>query len=275
MAQILLRQAKRTASSALIKSGLHRVLYPRNFHAYCCGTGRSGTHSIRATFQNYRAAHEPEMDRSLALAIKFLEGKAQASEIEKTLKDRDRRLWLEMDSSNLNQIFLRQLVKFFPSAKFLLTIRDLYSWSDSMFNDALNKNYTPMWAQITRIRMKPVHFPHTENDQPLEERGLYSLPSYFNYWNEHNASVLDIVPSDRLLVVRTQEIVSRTAEMAKFFGIPSENLKVEEGQRFAAPQKFGVLAELDPDYVRNTAEKFGGELMQRFFPDVTSGSVGD
>ncbi len=37
----------------------HRLL-PRNFHAYCVGTDKSGTKSLAAILQkNYRSAHEP------------------------------------------------------------------------------------------------------------------------------------------------------------------------------------------------------------------------
>src|SRR5262245_45459608 len=43
-----------------IKSRLRPLLLPRRFHAFGVGMPKTGTHSLAAVFERYRALHEPE-----------------------------------------------------------------------------------------------------------------------------------------------------------------------------------------------------------------------
>src|SRR5436190_16002112 len=109
----------------------------RRTRFYCVGTGKSGTHSVAEMFsRNVRAQHEPE---ALELIDKILDrhfGRITEAEWTEWLRARDRRLALEVDSSHLNLDLLDFLLHEFPDARFLLTIRDCYSWLNSMFNQS-------------------------------------------------------------------------------------------------------------------------------------------
>ena len=157
-------------------------------------------------------------------------------------------------------------------AIFILTFGDPSPGVDSIFSDVHTPPSPPHWAQLMRRRMKPEVYPHTKHDAPLAERGLYSLAGYFSYWTAHNRSVLERVPENRLLVVRTDEIVSRTGDMAYFLGVSEDSLVPEAGRKFATrgEKKHGMLARLDSAYVRETAESFCGDLLRRFYPELTA-----
>ena len=134
----LRRRVRNQIRSRLGDLRLLPLVLPRRFHAYGCGMAKTGTHSIYALFGNYRTAHEVDLRRMVRLAVASLDGSISDQEIERLLLRRDRQLWLEMDSSNINGDLIRPLVRISPQAKFILTIRDVYSWLDSAINQMIN-----------------------------------------------------------------------------------------------------------------------------------------
>lgn len=268
MAPRISRHLKRTARVALGHLGLLSLVRPRRFQAYCCGTAKSGTHSINAIFKNYRTAHEVDIERTIRLAVTYLDGVVAENQMVRLLTKRDRLLWLEVDSSLLNGVLAKPMAAAFPNAKFILTIRDAYSWADSCMNHQINVSVPDMWYQLDRRVMELATTQHTKWDAPLKDRGLYPLASYFRNWAAHNRMVLDNVPENRLFVVKTREIADHIADLADFVQVPKETLKTESTWSYAATKKHGVLAQMDGDYVRETAEKYCSELMQRFFPEI-------
>ena len=101
---------------------------PRRFHAYGVGMAKSGTHSLAAVFQNYRAMHEPQHEQMLHAILAADQGSFSADERIEFLTGRDRKLQLEIDVSQLNYFFLPELVALFPAAMFILTMRDCDPW---------------------------------------------------------------------------------------------------------------------------------------------------
>jgi len=149
---------------------------PRAFHAYCVGTNKSGTHSIANIFSRcYNARHEPEhyflIDRILAAANGKIDQKAMA----RYLINRDKRLWLELESSLLTNLLVDILVTEFKQAKFILTIRDCYSWLDSAINSELNRPVTYSWQKWLDFAFKAKQLKHSQAEKILAEHGLYTL----------------------------------------------------------------------------------------------------
>ncbi len=271
MPQRLRRRVRNVIRSALGDLRLLPFCLPRRFHAYCCGHHKTGTHSINAIFSNYRSAHEADLQRTVRLAIAHMDGVMSDQEIDRFLLRRDRQLWLEMDSSAINGSLVKPLVRISPQAKFILTIRDVYGWVDSCINQAIN--YDPYKTPLGLLHRRSMHmqldlFSYTPQDGPLESLGMHSLASFFHLWSEHNRAVLDSVPKDRLLIVKTSDIETEIPAIAAFVGVPAETLVAASERRYVSPKKHGVLAQLDSGYVRETAEQYCGELMQQFFPDV-------
>jgi hypothetical protein len=232
---------------------------------------KTGTHSLAGLFDDYRAVHHPDAELRLDLAIRLLSNQIDVREIERVLGKRDRFMWLEMESSTLSGILIEPLLKACPEKKYILTIRDVYSWAESWMDHTINKPPRPQsgFAALDRIRLRGEEFPHTPNDAPLAARGLASLASYFSLWADHNRSVLAAVPPDRLLIVRTSEILDRIPEIAAFAGVSPGSLRPDLGWQFAAPKKHHMLSKLDASYVGGTAKDRCGDLMEQFFPDDT------
>src|SRR5687767_10816826 len=107
----------------------------RRAHLYCVGTGKSGTHSVVSMFsKSVRAPHESEATVLMEKFLAWKSGDLDQTQFRQWLVARDRRLALEVDSSNLNRDILPFLLREFRDARFLLTIRDCYSWCDSFMN---------------------------------------------------------------------------------------------------------------------------------------------
>jgi hypothetical protein len=81
--------------------------------------------------------------------------------------------------------------------------------------------------------------------------------------------VIEALEPDRLLILETSQIATRMPEIAAWAGVPPETLRRDRNWLFSAPKKHGVLATLDESYVQDTAERFCGPLMPRFFPGVS------
>src|SRR6476660_6555972 len=221
------RQVRRIGGHAARQLGLLPWLLPRRTDVSCCGLSKTGTHSMAGLFKAYRAEHHPDRDTRLELAIGLLQGKLAETKIERLLRRRDRALWLEMESSTLAGILIAPLARACPTKRFVLTVRDVYSWCDSWFDHNLNFPEDPGFTYLDRVRLQPEAFPSTRHDRPLQDRGFFSLAAYFSLWSRHSHHVLDALPPKRLLVVRTHELLTRLQEIAVFAGVPVGTLQPE------------------------------------------------
>ena len=243
---------------------------PRRFDLCCCGLSKTGTHSMAGLFENYRSAHHPDPQLRLRLATEHLRRELDQARAVRVLRRRDRLLRLEMESSSLAGILVAPLIAACPGKKFVLTIREVYSWCDSWLDHNINEppvDSSP-WAALDRLRLHADVVGPTRYDLPLTERGLPPLECYFRLWAEHNSHVLDLVPAERVLVVETDRILERIPEIAAWAGVPPETLRSDRGWLFSAPRRHQMLAKLDASYVRDTAERLCGGLMSTYFPTV-------
>ena len=265
-----LARAYRAARSRAARA-LRPLLRPRRFDLCCCGLSKTGTHSMAGIFENYRSAHHPDGDLRLPLAIAWLKGEVGEPEVRRTLRCRDRDLWLEMESSSLAGILIEPFVRACPDKKFVLTLRDVYSWCDSWIDHNLNQppaDSSP-WLALDRVRLRIDDFSPTRFDAPLTERGLPPLACYFQLWTSHNARVLEAVPANRLLIVETGRLSEKMPEIAQWVGMPAETMRADRKWIFAAPRKHRVLSTLDGSYVRETADRHCGALLREYFPDLS------
>jgi hypothetical protein len=174
---------------------------------------KTGTHSLAGVFSRYRAWHEPELEHFQQIIMARANGDLSDSAARDQIRRLDRRRWLEFNSSWTNYFLLELLLDEYPRAKFLLTIRDCYSWLDSVFNQLLGRNHKEFQHQFHRwlaVSLSPGS--HEDGDRVLAERGLWPL----DHGSAAGASISRIlawVPSDRLLIIRTR-IFDVTSQLA-------------------------------------------------------------
>jgi hypothetical protein len=173
---------------------------------------------------------------------------------------------LELDSSQLNYFLLDSLVSEFPNAKFILTIRDCYSWLDSFINHQLSRNCSPNWQRLRDFRFDS-NSEYKEEERILAQHGLYTLDGYLSYWAEHNREVLTTVPKEKLLVVRTHEIPQEIEKIADFLSISLDKLNLSKAHSFKAKNHFNILSEINKQFIDNKVNLHCKSLMDEFFPE--------
>ena len=240
----------------------------RRIQLYCIGTAKSGTHSMHELLgSNLRSAHEPESDEVIDVILANAAGRMNDSEIVDYLLLRDRRLTLELDSSHLNIFLLHKLVQLFPTAKFVLTIRDPYTWMDSFINHQLNHGGSEKWIAMRDFRFRPDLYVHQPEEVVLKDHGLYTIDGYLSYWGWHNRKALAVVPEEQLLIVRTDQISERVSDIEAFSGLRKGRLQRRKSHSFKATRKYGVLDRVDRQFIEQKIQEHCGNLVARFFPE--------
>ncbi|HUB87332.1 MAG TPA: sulfotransferase, partial [Verrucomicrobiae bacterium] len=187
------------------------------------------------------------------------------------LRARDRELALEVDSAALNYWILDLLLREFPDARFVLTIRDCYSWLNSQLNQWLRfPDADERWSKIRQLRLTSTANDYEPGEEVLKEKNFHSLDAHFAHWTTHNARVLATVPSARLLVVRTDEIGRRAIEIADFARLPRRCICSQQTHEFQNPQKQDIIRKIDRGLLERKVEQHCRPLMAQFFPEIKS-----
>lgn len=235
------------------------------------GPAKSGTHSLAAMFSGCSSsAHEADANELITLILERDQNKRQADPLRKYLIDRSLRRSLQVDSSQLNYFILSELLEMFPEARFVLTARDCYTWLDSFINDSLRRRIAPNWRRLRDVRFKPERFPHISgHEDVLVRHNLYSLRGYLSYWEEHYARSIRLVPTERLLIVRTCDLAFRAFEIADFAGLPHTAVRLDRSHEFKTPYKRRLLRQLSSDYL-DAQVTACCPTMTRLFPEISS-----
>jgi hypothetical protein len=239
---------------------------------YCVGTAKSGTHSIASMFRGIvRAKHEPNRKELIPKILEIGSGRLRGEPLKEWVRARDRKLRLRVDSANMYLFLFDTFQQEFPKAKFLLTIRDCYSWLNSVMRHALRfPNPAPMWASYREMLYQPHLHSHAPEEQPLKQRGLYPIDAYLSNWAAHNASVLDRIPETKLMVVKTDEIGTKACDVARFAGLPPQLVLSSQAHTFENPVKGNLLQEIPRNFLEGKVEQHCRALMTRFFPEIRS-----
>lgn len=237
--------------------------------AFCVGQAKSGTASIAGLLSaKYRVAHEPERAATLDLILRHAHGELSDTAVREHLRERDARLDLEYDVAWANQFLIRHLLAVFPAAKFIVLIRDCYTWLQSITGHLAVRHVPGDVAAFLRWWFKPDRYPHGAGDRVLEDRGLFSVSAYLHAWNRHVDSCTGSIPAERRLVLRTNELGASHRRLAGFLGIPVSSLNVAHGHRNRGTPMEAIASVVSPGYIDEMAHSICGANMARHFPEV-------
>lgn len=257
------------------KLPLRLIFQRKKFHALCVGTPKSGTHSVANLFPTFRTRHEPDQIFMIYLMKKKKEGKISESELMRIFRSLDIAYWLEMNSSHYNGFFINELYSEFNNAKYILTIRDPISWLDSWFNHQLSReNYKSdtMFDLGRKLYYERGHN-YSIHDRFLEELNIFPIRSYFEFWNEHNKKILETIPKEKLMIVKTKNISSSIAEFSSFLNIAQDRICATESHSYKARKKHHILSKIDRNYLLDLALEICGDLNETYFPESPINSL--
>ncbi|HEX4793525.1 MAG TPA: sulfotransferase [Humisphaera sp.] len=246
-------------------STVKRSVGQRRFHAFGIGAAKSGTHSIAALFGGqYASDHEAGHSAMIKATFARVTGAMTDAQADRFIRDRDKHLKLEMDSSQLHCPFLDVMVRLFPEARFILTIRDCYGFLNSVIDHQLARPVSKSWQRLRHLRFSG--FGYSPHEKALAERGLFTIDGYLSYWFRHNQMALSHVPDDRLLIVKTKQISADIDKIAAFLGVSPQTLDTQAAHAYPAQQRYGLLAKIDPKFLQDRVDAQCASLMRRFYP---------
>jgi len=242
----------------------------RRTQLYCVSVAKSGTHSICAMFsRNVAAHHEPQASKMMEMFFAWRDRRISDRELREWIHARDRELALEVDSSWFNILILNSLAGEFSRARFVLTIRDCYSWANSEFRRVLNRpSNEPIRVKMRQLLYGNAGAVHAPEEQVLQTAGLFPLTGYLARWTAHNEIVLATIPPERLLVVRTDQIRDRAHEIADFAGLPRHTVRLHRTHEYRNPVQRQVIREIDRNFLEGKVAQHCRPLMNRFFPEI-------
>jgi hypothetical protein len=242
------------------------------------GAPKTGTHSIARLFQNFRSGHEGHGVETIELLHKWKNDERSEADVRQALRRRDRNWRLECDVAHFLGPFTPHLCDLFPDAKFILTVREPRSWLRSVIDQCMNNSrerlldLTPQyrWAQLRDLYYGPPPNEYPAEETPLEEYNLHTISGFLEHWAEHNRTVLDHVPSDRLLVLRTKNISQSLSSIASFVGVERGSLRKRHRHAYEAPERHHVLKDINAQYLDRKIRQHCRSTVRRIEEKLTS-----
>ncbi len=240
----------------------------RRFHAYVVGLPKTGTVSFAGLFGNYRSLHEFHQRETHQEIIALNQGQISKKEFSQFIRKRDFLAgFLEMDAAHFNRHYIDILAEEFPKAKFLCLIRDCYSWLNSCVN-----YYTHPEKESLQSYEPPTGMPF---DLPMgasseKEELVNNFHEYIDipltFWTTEYKKMLEKLPPDRFMIIKTNEITGKLDEIARFFNVSYSSLFIEQSHLNKAEYGVNILSRLDKGFLEAKFKEHCSDLMEEFFP---------
>jgi len=238
--------------------------------AFCVGQAKSGTASLYGLLAtSYRASHEPEREQILEMILRESRGEIDDEAFVQYLIRRDQRLNLEYDIAWANQFLVRHLLVAFPAARFVVLVRDPYSWLQSIVGHLISREIPSDVRSFLDWWFNPERYPHTRHDRALQSSGVYSIAALLNAWNEHVDLCTKSLPRERRLLLRTHELDRSGCQLAEFLQIPSESLNTRQGHLNRSSWMGRVQSMVDGAYLSDMVGQICGVNMTCHFPEIS------
>jgi len=162
-------------------------------------------------------------------------------------------------------MFAGQLAEMYPKAKFILTFREPREWLNSIMNQHLNVNVSqrPDDRLLRGLLYGLPRIEYMKEEEALERRGLFTIDGYLNGWKTHYEWVLDSVPPERILVVRTEKLRDSVERIEEFLGIPANMLDLEKSYLHRTTINHGVLDRVPSEFVTERIENHCSNVVKR------------
>jgi hypothetical protein len=222
-----------------------------------------------------RAGHESELRRLVSTMYRHFHGSISDDLYVRFLRNRDRELWLEVESNCFLGYRPDLVARAFPDARFIVPVREPRSWLRSMLHNHMD--YRPragtameMWHAVF---FPSRNDPHDSREQVLRQESLYPIHAYLNYWAAHNHEVLTAMRGRHHLVIGTGEISDSLGDIASFLAVAPARLDASGAHSNRTATRRDVLSDIDPDFLSATIDRIcgpvvGGHRLDRLFEPV-------
>lgn len=222
----------------------------RKIHLYNVGIAKTGTNSMASIFGKYRTEHEFMFQETIEQIAAWQEGTVSQESFKTYILYRDRQGNLEMDSASFNHHYLDILRREFPEAKFIFTVRDCYSWLNSIVNMSLsNGNSIPDWMLMYGKLFVGYEVDRTtiSSSQAILDKLPSTIDQLLEYWQKSSQRILDFLPPEHSLIIPTHKISQSLEQIANFVGVSPQSLVEQANHSNQAPPGYDWLKYIDQD----------------------------
>ena len=177
-------------------------------------------------------------------ALERAAGKITSEEFWQLTGDRLSEPRFEMDAATSHHLYADLLAERFPHAVFIHTVRDARSWVNSMLDMTHRK-------AVARRQLREPWDPWEHRTVDLMFGGVPLLDMYDDgspdtdavapllvFWADHMRRVSDVIPKDRLLRLRVNDIANQSASLAEFVGVNVSDLRLSHSHSNRSPLSF-------------------------------------
>jgi hypothetical protein len=215
------------------------------------GAAKTGTHSLAEIFQGrIKAAHEPDSEALIRMVLQYHSRKLSEVDLQRETKRLFAAQNLRFNVSQINGFIIRTIFASYPSAHYVLTVRDAASWVRSITNHQITRplNSASQWHAFRDLRFLRGFHPYRPEDDPLRRSHLYSLDAYLGYWVEHNINVIQEIPEPQLCIVSTRHIARDIERIASFLGVDGTDKNAGNVHVYRGDYAAGPLDQMSPVY---------------------------
>lgn len=265
------------------------TLQKKYIKLYNVGVAKTGSTSLSKLFKVYKSEHEFLFEETINHIYAYKKGEINTTQFKEFILQRDEQFNSDygLDSSTFNHFYADVLMEDFPKAKFILPIRDCYTWLESVLNMGLRFKYVlPDFIRKYMELICDFKEPFMGlglNDSFLKDNPKY-LDNILSYWRDSITRILTLIPEDRLLVIKVDELSNSIEKIADFSGVSAKILSRdgtlgEEIHRNKVKDAFFIgkmdvpyvkgnwFAEVDKNLLKEKFELYCKDLMSEYFPD--------
>jgi hypothetical protein len=174
------------------------------------------------------------------------------------LLQRDQKLKLDVEASHPLGYVAPILVETFPTAKFVITVRNVRDWLKSRLD--FHKIKQPReWEHYRNYIWSKGHSSFSPEEEVLKEHGLYSLDAYLKQYIEQYTILFNSLPRDRTLIVNTDELNQSIEPLSHFLNIDKRTIQHKHMNQ--VKNKLNILDQLDPEFVNNKVDVYEKHLL--------------
>lgn len=243
------------------------------FQLYSVGLPRTGTTSLSTLFGMYRSANEYMEQETISKIIAHHFCQISDQDFYEFLTFRVQQGQLEMDAASFNHFYLDFLVKKFPEAKFIFTIRDPYSWINSYMNMLLRWKQKfgvnpPQWTtNYGKMLFGNFNWNVFNSTQELNHNLDSMVIKFLCHWTEANRRILNLLPQERSVIIKTQEISYSLENIANFVNIHQNSL-TDKHHSNRSSNNINLLESINKELFKEECQKLANDIIKRTGIDI-------
>lgn len=243
------------------------------FQAYVVGLPKTGSTSVATMFGRFRTGHEWQLLELVEAGMARQAGELSDDEFLAAVGPRLTSPSLEMDSATSHYLYADLLRDRFPRAVFVHTVRDVQSWSSSLLDMVLRKRIARTQMNIAYSAWETEYLARmTEGTYNLDPASVDDdsacLPALMRYWAAHMREMVEVLPTERSLRVRTCDLADSAPALAALVGVLPGDLRTDLSHANRAPLSLDRYSTFDSPQLRAAYDEHCADIMAEVFPEA-------